>query len=216
LTEVTFQFLSQDLDIKKKNMEKDGNNLGFVHIPRVREYIKLRPSDPDELWPSYPTDFKDTYNAFFSKYSEIAFSSFDILVEYVEQNSTEPLINPVHVSAIKQFLSEKSSVSMIKYFELKEATEVCAEHTDTGILTFITRTHRPSLEIWDKHEQKYIKIEELLEVGDIILFVSEKIPLFSCSDKLTAAPHRVRMGPGTERVSIAFFARCCKVDYKDK
>jgi len=87
---------------------------------------------------------------------------------------------------------------------------VCGEHQDTGILTFITRTRIPSLEIWDKQEQKYAKIEELLQEGDVIAFVGEKIPLFSCSNKFTATPHRVRMGPGGERMSIAFLLDVAK------
>jgi len=211
LTDVSFQFLGQELEVKKRHTDAIGNNLGFIHIPSVREYIKLRPSDPEELWPTYPPDFKDAFNAFFEAYSQIAFNSFDLLATYVDESSQDPLILPDHVVAIKQFIKEKSSISMIKYFELKETTEVCGEHTDTGILTFITRTHRPSLEIWDKQEQKYVKIEELLEEGDIIAFVGEKIPLFSRSNKITSTPHRVRMDPGGERVSIGFSTRCSKI-----
>jgi len=210
LSEVSFQYLAQDMELKKSNIEKDKNNIGYVNIPGVREYIKLRPTDPEDLWPTYPTDFKEAYNAFFHIYSQIAFNSFDLLANYVEEGKSDPLIKPEHVSAIVDFIKEKSSVSMIKYFELKEAKEVCGEHTDTGILTFITRTILPSLEIWDKKELKFVKIEELLDVGDVIAFVSEKIPLFSCSNLFTATPHRVRMNPGGERMSIAFLLDVAK------
>jgi isopenicillin N synthase-like dioxygenase len=215
LTQVSSAYLAQDLDTKKKNLEKDGNNLGFVHINNVREYIKLRPSDAEYLWPTYPPDFKSVFDEFFKIYSQIAFSSFDILAEFVEPNPENPqealpFIKPGHVDAIKEFLQEKSSVSIIKYFELKEPAEVCADHTDTGILTFITRTYHPSLEIWDKKEQKFVKIEELLQAGDVIAFIGEKIPLFSCSDKMSATPHRVKMCPGSERISIAFLLDVAK------
>jgi len=116
LSEVAFQFLGQDLEIKKIHTEKDGNNLGFIHIPNVREYIKLRPFDPEELWPTYPPDFKESFNAFFEAYSKIAFNSFDLVAEYVEEGSRDPLIKPDHVLAVKDFINEKSSISMIKYF----------------------------------------------------------------------------------------------------
>jgi len=135
-----------------------------------------------------------------------------MLAHYVDptDNIKSQLIAEKDYKAIEEFLPSKSSVSMIKYFPLQEAKEVCSEHTDTGILTFITRTNRPSLEIWDRSIHKYVKIEELVEVGDIVVFVGEKVPLFSQNASWVATPHRVRMIAGPERLSTAFLLDVAK------
>jgi len=209
LSEVAFEYFTQESDIKNLNLEKDKNNIGYVLIPGVREYMKLRPTDPTELWPSHPLDFKLAFDNFFETYAQIAFTSFYLIAEYQAEDN-QPLITPDRVKIIEEFLHEKSSVSMIKYFTLNEPKEVCSLHTDTGILTFITRTSRPSLEIYDKGLKEFIKVEEFLEEGDVIVFVGEKVPLFACSEKLTSTPHRVNMQAGGERMSIAFLLDVAK------
>jgi len=206
LTQAALEYLSQDMDIKIKNKDPLGNNIGFIEIANIREYIKLRPKDLPHLWPQHPIHFKKAFDVFHEKYSRISLKCFEILSEWVDVDEPEPqrYIRKEDHDIISQVLEERSSLSMIKYFPLKEPTEVCDEHTDTGILTFITRTHRPALEIWDRSEKKYVKIEEILDVGDIVVFVGEKVPLFSCSMRIPAAFHRVRMNEGPERLSIAY------------
>jgi len=165
----------------------------------------LRPSDPLSLWPQYPDTFEKSFLQFHKEYSKIAIKCFNILSEWVDD---EP--NPVRY--IKQgdseklsiLLEERSSLSMIRYYPIENDTEVCDEHTDTGVMTFITRTHRPALELWDRSEKKYVKIEELLDEGDIVVFISEKVPLLSGSMRLKPTRHRVRMASGPERLSIAY------------
>jgi len=210
LSSVAFEYFDQSQEIKNKNLEKDKNNLGYVHIKGVREYLKLRPSDPPELWPTHPDDFTNTFVSFFETYAQIAINSFQLISNYRDPVDNEPLIPPDKVTIISEYLEEKSSVSMIKYFSLEEAKEVCSYHTDTGILTFITRTSRPSLQMYDREYEEYIKVEEYLEEGDIIVFSGEKTPLFACSSKLTATPHRVHMEAGGERMSIAFLLDVAK------
>jgi len=211
LRQVAMEYLSQDLTIKLNNMDPDKNNIGYVHIPGTREYIKLRPNDPEQLWPSSP-EFRSAFQNFFNLYSQLAFTVFDILSHYADptEPSKKQLIVESDYKAIEEFLPTKSSVSMIKYFTLQQPKEVCEEHTDTGILTFITRTHRPSLEIWDASINKYIRIEELVELGDIIAFTGEKVPLFSQAVSWRGTPHRVRMPAGPERMSIAFLLDVAK------
>jgi len=136
-------------------------------------------------------------------------TTFELVAEWKDGDGKE-LMTVDKVKVIKEFLEEKSSVSMIKYFAINEDKEVCSTHKDTGILTFITRTSRPSLEIYDRNYGEYIKIEEKMEEGDIIVFVGEKTPLFACSDKLIATPHRVNMQAGGERMSIAFLLDVAK------
>jgi len=212
MTKAALEYLNQSIEVKNNNLEQDRNNIGFVQIPKVREYIKLRPQDSPELWPQHPPNFGEVYSKFFEWYSSLAIACFEQLAQWVDEKEKfpRPLIREDDREAIREFLNEKSSISMIKYYPLDEPKEVCDEHTDTGILTFITRTHRPGLEMWDKSIQKFIKIEELTKVGDIIVFVGEKVPLFSRSLKFCATPHRVRLPPGPERLSIAFLLDVAK------
>lgn len=171
----------------------------------------MRPIDADHLWPNKPDNFKDAFTEFHKLYTKIAKNCFVFLSEWVDYDEPDPVrfIRSDDTAAICEVIEERSSLSMIKYFSVEKTTEVCDEHTDTGILTFITRTHRPSLEIWDRSENQYVKIEELLEIGDIVVFVSEKVPLFSGSMNFRAAFHRVRMTEGPVRLSIAYLLDVC-------
>eukprot|EP01124_Arcella_intermedia_P000364 TRINITY_DN10182_c0_g1_i1.p1 TRINITY_DN10182_c0_g1~~TRINITY_DN10182_c0_g1_i1.p1 ORF type:complete len:328 (+),score=74.89 TRINITY_DN10182_c0_g1_i1:31-1014(+) len=206
LTEVALQYFSQPKDTKELNKDPLANNIGFVEIPGIREYIKLRTNSPDGLWPQYPSDFKKKFIDFHHKYSQIGLVAFSALSNWIDPEEPEPqtYIRKDDSEIISKVLEERSTLSMINYYPLTEPKEVCDEHTDTGILTIITRTSRPSLEIWDRQEGEYIKVEELLEEGDIVMFVSEKVPLFSCSMRIPAAHHRVNMSEGPTRLSIAY------------
>jgi len=207
LTSSALAYLSQSLLIKEQNKSPLLNaNVGYVHIPDIREYIKLRPSDPLSLWPQYPDSFEKSFLQFHKEYSKIAIRCFNILSDWVDYDEPIPVryIKQGNTEELSKLLEQRSSLSMIKYYPLEKDTEVCDEHTDTGVMTFITRTHRPALEIWDRSEKKYVKIEELLDEGDIVVFISEKVPLFSGSMRMKPTRHRVRMSAGPERLSIAY------------
>eukprot|EP01120_Amphizonella_sp_Union-15-10_P015391 TRINITY_DN7919_c0_g1_i1.p1 TRINITY_DN7919_c0_g1~~TRINITY_DN7919_c0_g1_i1.p1 ORF type:complete len:311 (-),score=65.36 TRINITY_DN7919_c0_g1_i1:114-1046(-) len=213
LEKVSKEFFSLPIEQKELSSDPDRNNIGFVSIPGTREYIKLRPSDPISLWPQQPENFTSTFNKFFQEYSKISFACFEALASFIDEMNPNrlPLLKPQDTEAIREFISGKSSISVIRYFihDLESAT-VCSEHKDTGILTFIVRTKFPSLEIWDKSLEQYVKIEELSELGDLIVFLGEKVPLFSGSKTFCATPHRVIMGGGKERISIAFLLDVAK------
>jgi len=212
LRQVALDYLAQDMSQKIKNEGPDKINVGYINVPNIREYIKLRPTDAEALWPK-TAEFKPSFNNFFAVYSKLAFTVFDIVAHVTDtaESQKKQFLEENVYQAVLEFIGKQSSVSMIKYFPLKEPTEVCSEHTDTGLLTFITRTHKPSLEIWDRSIHKYIKVEELVDVGDIIVFVGEKLPQFSQSPFWCATPHRVRMAPGVgDRMSIAFLLDVAK------
>jgi len=207
LTVSALDYLNQPLSIKEKNISPiENSNVGYVHIPGVREYMKLHPLSSESLWPEHPDTFKTTFSQFHKSYTQIALTCFHILANWIDYEEPKPIkyIPDAENEGITKRLSERSSLSMIKYYPLEKDTEVCDEHTDTGVMTFITRTQRPSLEVWDRSEKKYIKIEELLDIGDIVVFISEKVPLFSGSMRIKPTLHRVRMSSGPERLSIAY------------
>jgi len=82
---------------------------------------------------------------------------------------------------------------------------------DTGILTFIIRTKVPSLEIYDRSQDKYVKVEDLTNLGDIIVFMGEKVPMFTGrKTKFPATHHRVIVPSNTERLSMAFLLDVAK------
>jgi len=200
---------------KIKNKDEMKQNIGYIHITGIREYIKLRPSDEENYWPRKPEGFRAIFDNFFISYKNIANTCLEILSNFVEEGRHNPkklpLIDKEKLEAIQEFLDSKSSVSMIHYFQNKEnETCACGEHTDTGILTLLMHTQVPSLEIWDKSLEKFVKIEELTESTDLILFMGEKIPMFTGSKKFIATPHRVIMPPGKERISLALLLDVAK------
>jgi len=218
---VAQEYLEQPDQGKEQNKDPDHNNLGYVKISAIREYIKLRQTDPEQYW---PTDnehfqrselFKNCFDNFFNGYLSLALTSFEILSQYptIDPKTKEQtdLISPEKYKAIYEWLAPKSSISGILYYPVDKLVEVCDEHTDTGVLTFITRTSLPSLEMWDRHLEHYVKIEEVANEGDVIIFPGEKIPMFAAPCKLfRATPHRVRMPAGGSRISLAFLLDVAK------
>ncbi len=80
------------------------------------------------------------------------------------------------------------------------------EHIDTSILTLIACTAQPGLEVFDQDTAAYLKIEETLEAGDLVLFVGQKMPQYTQSNLFTPLLHRVRLAPNPlPRLSIAFY-----------
>jgi isopenicillin N synthase-like dioxygenase len=125
----------------------------------------------------------------------------------------------LYAAAIEDFVREKSSVSMIHYYPQEDVNAcVCEEHKDTGLLTAVFKTGVPSLQMWDKASDKYVKIEELAADSELILFMGEKIPLFAQQDKslpdssrFMATPHRVIVPQATvNRLSMAFLLDVAK------
>jgi len=112
-------FFALDEDLKATCKDKDNNNIGYVNV-NVREYIKLRPGDPDDLWPSIES-FRTAYETFYTMYFKLAVTLFQIFAEYNENSTGKCLIEPEKFDAINQFLEEKSSVSVIHYFEHDES-----------------------------------------------------------------------------------------------
>jgi len=169
---VTDKFFNETSFEEKKNMmEPDRNNLGYVHVQSVREYIKLRTTDPPNLWPK-SEEFKQIFNEFFETFYKIAEATFVGFSNHFEEEKEDVLIPEENLDAIKSFIHQKSSVSIIKYFPHDEEPEkcVCAEHKDTGLMTYILNTGVPSLQIYDKEIDKYVRIEDISSQNDLIVF----------------------------------------------
>eukprot|EP01130_Rhizamoeba_saxonica_P012912 TRINITY_DN5487_c0_g1_i1.p1 TRINITY_DN5487_c0_g1~~TRINITY_DN5487_c0_g1_i1.p1 ORF type:complete len:193 (-),score=28.84 TRINITY_DN5487_c0_g1_i1:551-1129(-) len=185
-------------------------NWGYMQKEGVREYIKLRPGDDNFMWPN-DEEFRKDYSILFNLVSEVAFPCFERFAQYKNEKN-ESIILEEAIDDIRQLIPSRSSLSVIRYYSHNERPykDVCSDHTDTGILTFVFRTQVPSLEILDKTMGKYVKVEELAEVGDMIVFLGEKSHLFTNSVQFCASPHRVNMVPNTERYSVTFLLDTAK------
>lgn len=108
---------------------------------------------------------------------------------------------------------------MIHYFpQSKQCACVCEEHKDTGLLTAVFKTGVPSLQMWDKQKKLYLKIEEMVNDNDLVLFMGEKIPLFAQQrgamddpNTYSATLHRVIVPEANiDRLSMAFLLDVAK------
>eukprot|EP01130_Rhizamoeba_saxonica_P003715 TRINITY_DN1545_c0_g1_i2.p1 TRINITY_DN1545_c0_g1~~TRINITY_DN1545_c0_g1_i2.p1 ORF type:complete len:294 (-),score=54.18 TRINITY_DN1545_c0_g1_i2:43-924(-) len=196
---------------KQLNSHPQRENLGYINIESIREYIKLRPSDPDYLWPNDP-QFTTNFHNLFDEMKSIVWSVFEELVNHIEETeeTNSRLFDDGKLEDIKEFAFEKTSISMIYYYEQDQETNVCGAHKDTGILTFIWPTGVPSLEIWDDLLGKYVKVEMNCDNNYLIAFISEKLPLFSLTTNFEATPHRVIMPSGRRRLSMAMLLDVAK------
>eukprot|EP01125_Pyxidicula_operculata_P003780 TRINITY_DN1508_c0_g2_i1.p1 TRINITY_DN1508_c0_g2~~TRINITY_DN1508_c0_g2_i1.p1 ORF type:complete len:324 (+),score=35.20 TRINITY_DN1508_c0_g2_i1:44-1015(+) len=100
----------------------------------------------------------------------------------------------------------------------KEADKVSSEtgytipstpHRDTGLLTFGVVTGVPGLQIYphpsSKHNLNYfVPVEELYPLNTILVWMGEKVPLFSCRDDYPATLHQVVLKNECERTSMVY------------
>jgi len=133
-------------------------------------------------------------------------------LEFAEQIEQEKYIDKQQISSIQQFVFEKSTVSLIHYFNTdkssnapytEEGRNICDSHKDTGMLTIALTSVTPGLQIWDRIRNGFVKIEEEVEpMSDLVIFPGEKLTLFS--KKFPATVHRVIVGENVERFSCVF------------
>jgi len=112
--------------------------------------------------------------------------------------------------SVTPFIPEGSSISVIKYFqvdgEVEEDHEPLGEHVDTGIMTLIRISEVQGLQVFDQLHKKFLNLEEIGPVGDLVLIMGRKIEfLLEKGAKLTPTLHKVVIPKKRERFSILFF-----------
>ena len=120
------------------------------------------------------------------------------------------LIDDSTIDAIDDFVEQKSSISIIHYFpQPSSSTPACDTHTDTGLLTIGVRSDVPGLEIKNRRTGEFDKIEEgdQAPLHEMVLFVGQKVPLFSQSTVFESTEHRV-VCQLLEKVVNAVYRRC--------
>jgi len=203
------EYFAQPMEVKEMNKDKDGNNLGYVEVPNVREYIKLRPSDPLSFWPTKPETFHENWTNVFSSLLKISWKCFLAVAQHEKGSKFS---DPTVLSAIDEFVGIKSSISLIHYYQVMSDDKqcVCKPHEDTGLLTFGVCSDSPGLIIWDPVKNDWVEIEKLVQPGSLILFVGQKIPLFGTSSIWKPTLHKVDIPINTQRHSFVFLLDVAK------
>jgi len=122
---------------------------------------------------------------------------------------------------------ERSSISVINYFprptpqqrggvmEKSDGEDglfvPSAVHTDTGILTLISCSEVPGLQVQPKGETNFIEVEKIFDPRrDLFLILGQKIEIFAQNNKEKAkyqpTVHRVHLPYETARSSLLLFA----------
>lgn len=70
LEAIAWKYFAQEDSAKDSNSGRDRSNLGYIRVVGTREFIKLRPSDETQLWPSAEAlpSFAETYGEFYARY----------------------------------------------------------------------------------------------------------------------------------------------------
>jgi len=203
-------YFGQPSDVKTLNKDTDGVNIGYINITGVREYIKLRASDEEKLWPKNPPTFKQNWLNLFNLLKPIAWKCFLSVAKFDAPENK--LRDPEMVKAVEEFVDIKSSISLIHYYPVisEDKKCVCAAHEDTGLLTFGVVSDDPGLVIWDRVKGDWVEIEKEAKKNEIICFVGQKIPLFSGSSIWPATTHKVIVPVNVERSSLIFLLDVAK------
>jgi len=200
-------YFEQSQDVKQLNIAPDGNNMGYIKVGNTREYIKLRISDPEELWPKHPPTIRNNWTNVHTYLKDISWKCFLAISNYEESK-----LNDETLEAIEEFVQIKSSISLIHYYTVISDDKrcVCATHEDTGLLTFGVCSDSPGLIIWDPVKNDWVEIEKVAKPGSLILFVGQKVPMFSGSSTWKPTTHKVEIPTGTERHSFVFLLDVAK------
>ena len=229
-------FFKQSLE-KKETLEQPEGNIGYIHIPEIREFLKYRTAEIESFSKQIEGfNFEKTKRSL-DYLAHIGWKSFSALMS----KSDDPLTEDEQKD-LKECLAERASLSIIHYFSAhqneniiesemnnsnlvlnnendneNEKYHVCSKHQDTGIMTLVMTSAVPGLDVFDTLDQKWRSLEEEIqsirktkETEILVLMLGQKAPLFLRSD-LQPTIHRVRLSSGIERGSFLYFMDTAKV-----
>lgn len=192
-------------------------------MPKVREYLRLRPCDADTCaWPTAPEGFKASFlEATASFYAVAAAAMHAVGSTPVAQGTTShaaagtALLGSDQLEAVDAVGATRSGLNLIHYYPQEEedgeasaaaaTVDVCSVHEDTGLLTFGVCTEEPGLQVWDRAAGAFVAVEALGRPRrDLFCFVGKKFSMFTGNDAVVATPHRVLVKPGVRRDSTVF------------
>jgi len=117
--EVGKTFLQADKEVKNVHLDPKDENLGYVDIAGVRQYIKLRiTGDRNGNWPTQPPEFKEKLLIGSHILHDVAWKLFIELLHLSDQEPTrlsEPFGDDVLLS-LNECVKQMSSLSVIHYY----------------------------------------------------------------------------------------------------
>jgi len=117
--EVGAAFLHASTEVKEAHLDPKDENLGYVDIAGVRQYIKLRiTGDRTGQWPAQPPDFKEKYDKASQVLHDVAWKVFIEILHLSHLEPTrlsEPFGDDVLLS-VQDCVTQMSSVSVIHYY----------------------------------------------------------------------------------------------------
>jgi len=88
LYRATNEFFSQSMEDKEINCDPKKENLGYIHIKGLNEYIKLRPDgDRKGEWPVNPKDYKNVYDGIVPVFQDLCWTVYTGLVNYTYESN---------------------------------------------------------------------------------------------------------------------------------
>jgi len=206
-----------EMNLKQQYLDPKGENIGYIKIDDIREYLKLKQTNPifeNSTQPSLCTPFSTIFSLLLST----AWNSFLGIHSYLqklhESNSKlKPILSDSDLPVMYQCVSEMSSLSMIHYYKTganEPIYNVCDTHKDTGILTIIVCSDVSGLKVFDKMQDKFVDVESLVKSKDLIMIMGEKMPIFTGTRSFEATPHKVELLSNTERYSLVFLLDTAK------
>jgi len=186
-------------------------NIGYVQVQGVKEFLKLKWSDSEEGYPSYPPNYKANFVKVWNPLNKLAKAVFTAVAR--SQVDGASYIDDELFKLVIEKVDDRSSISLINYFPRKsddgKAThEPSKTHTDSGLLTFILCSNVQGLEVEDRSTKQFLKVEEMVEPREhLFCIVGNKLQLFAKKTPaaFTSTTHRVVLPYGIERQSLLFF-----------
>jgi len=210
-------FFQLDQATKEVHSDPKKENMGYLQIGTIREYLKLRrDGDRTNNWPQTPSDTKNVFIKALDIFHDLSWGILKELNSYA-LTYTDPTAKPFSETdwqSIKDALYEVASINITHYYpqppQADSLVDVCDCHKDTGILTFVVVSDVPGLQVYDRKNKKWLEIEALLRPQRetqhmLMVLMGEKIQMFTGSTALTPTFHQVLIPPNVRRDSLLYF-----------
>eukprot|EP01120_Amphizonella_sp_Union-15-10_P003408 TRINITY_DN13828_c0_g1_i1.p1 TRINITY_DN13828_c0_g1~~TRINITY_DN13828_c0_g1_i1.p1 ORF type:complete len:304 (+),score=72.63 TRINITY_DN13828_c0_g1_i1:31-912(+) len=210
--------LSQKQTLKQVN-SKSYDSRGYVQVEHLKEYLKVTNGYLNEI-PQCPKELTDAYDAAYPLLRDISWLCFKEFMKFKENENMKSLLSPSEIDTILGVADSMSSLSLIHYFKKNDKEFIptfpksdkvpdshsmpSLPHQDTGLLTLAVVSKVPGLQIFDKRSQDWLEVEKLYPPKTLLLWLGEKVPLFSGSNDFEATLHRVVLDKLEERTSMIF------------
>eukprot|EP01130_Rhizamoeba_saxonica_P011855 TRINITY_DN4942_c4_g2_i1.p1 TRINITY_DN4942_c4_g2~~TRINITY_DN4942_c4_g2_i1.p1 ORF type:complete len:300 (-),score=60.86 TRINITY_DN4942_c4_g2_i1:151-1011(-) len=167
-------------------------NQGYILVDRIKEFLKFKAGD--EL-PDVPPHLADRFDQFIALIHPLAESILDLIAETETEEGTKYMDETLY-KQVKEMLPLKSAVAMISYYPRLPPEERDQDdpptydedglsipsqtHTDTGLITLISCSDVPGLQVEDRRTGEWIEVEKIADPRrDLFCILGNKIELFA-------------------------------------